>query len=139
MPVLHDPREVTRLEVGQRGEVAVAKREAVIVVADVQGLAHALRVAVHKTEVAVVGAAPDARRLQHDAQRHPLWPFDVVLDLLPRRQPGLEYELVIRGQELPVEKVLEGTAVNSEQLGAWDELKGRTQRFGRDRLYANHC
>src|SRR6266571_4043158 len=92
-----------------------------------------------EAEIAVIGAAPDARRLQRDAHRHPLRAFDVVFDLLPRGQAGPEHELLVGGQELPVEKVLEGTGVDREQLGAWGEFESRTQRVGRDRLYANHC
>ena len=137
-PVLDDPLEIPRLQVGQRGEVAVAKREPVIVVPDVERLAHPLRVAIHEAEIAVVGAAPDPGWLQHDAHRQPFRPFDVILDLLPRGQPRPKHELLVRSQELPVEKVLEVPAIHLEQLGSWDEFEGGTQRVGCHRLYANH-
>ena len=87
----------------------------------------------------MVGAAADAGRLQHNAHRQPFGPFDVVLDLLARGQPGHEHEVLVGGQELPVEKVLEVFAVDREQLGSWDEFEGGAQRVGCHRLYANHC
>ena len=77
-------------------------------------------------------------RLQHDAHRQPLRAFDVILDLLPRWQAGPQDELLVRGQELPIEKVLETPAVDLEQLGSWDEVEGGAQRLRRHRLHANH-
>ena len=68
-PVLHDALEIPLLEVGQRGEVAVPERQPIIVVTDIQHLPHALRVAVHEAEVAMIRAAADAGRLEHDAHR----------------------------------------------------------------------
>ena len=83
--VLDDPVVIPRLQIGQRGEVAVAKRETVIVVADVERLAHALRIAIHEAEVAMVRAAPNTRRLERNAHRQTLGPLDVVLDFFSRR------------------------------------------------------
>ena len=113
-PVLDDSLEVPRFQVGQRREVAVTEGQPVIVVPDVQGLSQAGGIAVYKAEVAVIRAAPDPGRLEHDAHRQPLGTFDVVLDLLPRREPSAEHELLVGGQELPVEKVLERLAIDLE-------------------------
>src|SRR2546425_6406729 len=62
-PVLDDPREVPRLEVRERGEIAIAEREAVVVIADVERLTHPLGGAVHEAEIAVIGATADAGRV----------------------------------------------------------------------------
>ena len=82
--VFDDSRRVPRLEVGEGGEVAVAKRQPIIVVADIQRRPQAIRVAVDEAEIAVVPAAPDARRFERHAHREPLGTLNVVLDLPPR-------------------------------------------------------
>ncbi len=138
-PVLHDARQVPGLEIRERGEIAVAKREPVIVVPDVQCLAQAERIPVHKAEVAVVGAAPDPGRLERHPHRQALGTLHVVLDLLTRRQPRPQHELVIGGEELPIEKILEVSVVDREELRSGDETEGGAQRIGRHRLHANHC
>src|SRR5258708_11074468 len=84
----------------------------VIVVPDVQGLAHPLGVAVDEAEVAVVGTAPNPWRLEHDAHGQPFRAFHVVLDLLPRWHARPEHELIVCGQELPVEKVLQSLCIH---------------------------
>ena len=95
-PVLDDPLDVPRLEVGQRGEVAVAEREPVVVVADVEHFAQPLGKAVHEAEVAAVGAAADPRRLERDAQRLVERALDVELDLLAVRLADVQEELLPR-------------------------------------------
>jgi len=138
-PVLHDARQVPRLEVREGRKIAVAEREPVVVVADVQSLAQSQRVAVHEAEIAVVGAAPDARRLERHPHRQSLGTLNVVLHFLPRGELRPKHELVVGGEELPIEKILEVTSVDREELHAGDETEGGTQRIGRHRLHTNHC
>ncbi len=138
-PVLDDPLEVPRLQIRQSREVSVAERESIVVVPDVEDLPHALRVAVHEAEIAVVGTAPDAGRLECHAQREPLGALYVVLDLLPRWQLRPQHEAVVCGEELPVEKVLEVAIVDRNELGPGDETEGSAQGIGRHRLHTNHC
>ncbi len=87
----------------------------------------------------MVGAAPDTRRLERHPHREPLGTLYVVLHLRPRREPCPQHELVVGGEELPIEKILEVTFVDREELRSGDETKGGTQRIGRHRLHANHC
>src|SRR2546425_9902260 len=79
-PVLDDPREVPRLEVRERGEIAIAEREAGGVVAGGERLTHPLGVAVHEAEVAVIGAPAGAGRLERHSPRQP-----------PRARPGVPH------------------------------------------------
>ena len=80
--VLDDPLLVPGLQVREGREIAVAERQAVVVIADVERRPHRLRIPVHKTEVAVIGAAADTRGLERHPHRHPLGTLDVVLDLV---------------------------------------------------------
>ena len=137
-PILHDPVEVPGLQIRERRKVAIAERQAVIVVADVERLPQAVWVAVHKAEIAVIRTAPDPGRFEGHAHRQPFRALDVVLDLLPRREPSPQDELLVRSQELPIKKVLEGSAVHLEEFCAWDKLEGGTQGLRRHRLDTNH-
>ena len=70
-PLLDDPLEVRVVEVGQRDVVAVQEREPVVVVLDVEALAHPPRQLVDEAEHALVGAGRDVagpRRLELDAE-----------------------------------------------------------------------
>src|SRR6185503_11354196 len=62
-------------------------------------------------------AAPHARGLELDAQWLAIGALDVGDEIAPIGQPSLDDERLVRGEELPVEKVVERTAVHREQLG----------------------
>ena len=137
-PILDDPLQVPGLEIRQRGEIAVPEGESVIVVANVEHVAQPLRIAVHKAEVAMVGAAADARRFERDAHREPLGPLHVVLDVFPGRQARPQHERVISGEEFPVQKVPKLPAVDRQQLRPRSETQFRAERMRRHCFYANH-
>src|SRR3989442_478220 len=138
-PICDDPLQVPRLEVGQRRKVAVPERQPVIVVPDVQRRPQTLGVAVHEAEVAVVGAATDPRCFQRDAEGEPLRSHDVVLDAVAVGQRGGQHEALVRGQELPIQEVLERATVDRVQLHSRDEPEFRAERARRHRLDTNHC
>src|SRR2546425_11273122 len=71
-PILDDALHVPGLQVRERREVAVAEGQPIVVVADVQRRPQAVRVPVDETEVAVVPATPDPRRLERHAHRETL-------------------------------------------------------------------
>src|SRR2546422_6327648 len=77
---------------------------------DALPISQAVRVPVHETEVAVVPATPDPRRLERHAHREPLGALDVVLDRLPRRQARRQEEAVEYDIERPDRK---STRLNS--------------------------
>ena len=119
-------------EVGERGEVAVAERQAVVVVPDVEHVAQPFGEAVHEAEVAAVGAAPDPGRLEREPERLARRALDIELDLLTVRLADVEQDLLLGGEELPVEKVVELPAVHREQLGAGPEPQLLGDRIGLD-------
>jgi hypothetical protein len=138
-PVLDDPGGVVRLEVGQRREVAVPERQPVVVVADVEHLADAVRVPFDEAEVTAVGAAPDAWRLDGDPHRLLDRAFDDDLErLIGPRLLEDEGELLVRRQKLPVEKVLELAAIHRIQLGAGYESELLADRIGLDTGHLDH-
>ena len=122
-PVLEDARDVLVLHVRQRREVAVGEGEPVVVVANVQRRAEPLRQPLDETELALVAAAAHARRLEHDAHRHSLGALDLENELLTLGGGELEHELLVRGEELPVEKVLELAPIHRAQRGAGDNAE----------------
>ena len=75
------------------------------------------------------GSSDDAHRL---AQR----PLDVELDLLAVGLADVQQERLLRGEELPVEEVLELAPVDREELGAHlqAELLGDRRRLHRGDL-----
>ena len=119
--VLEDPRDVALLHVGERREVAVGERQPVVVVAHVERLPETLRESLDEAELALVGAAADRRRLELDAERLSLGTLDLVDDLLSVRQARLDDELVLGGEELPVEEVRERAAVHRQELRPGDD------------------
>ena len=127
-----------RLEVGQRREVAVPEGEPVVVVPDVEHVAQAIGQPIHKAEVAAVGAAPDPGRLERHPERLAQRPLDLELDLLPAGLAHVQQELLLGGQELPVEKVLQLPAVHREELGAFLEPQLGCDRIGMYCGYSNH-
>ena len=137
-PELDDPLDVLRLEIGERGEVAVAEREPVVVVPDVQHVAQPVGQAVDEAEVATVGAATDAGRLERDAQWLTQRALDLVLDLLAVRLADLEEKLLFGREELPVEEVLELPAVHRQQLRPLGEPELLCDRFGLYRRHSYH-
>jgi len=116
-PVLDDAVQVPLLEVGQGREVSVAEREAVIVVPDVEGLPHPCGLPSTKqksqwlaqrrirggSSVTPIGS-PSGRSTSYSISS-------------PEGKPGSQHKVLVRGQELPVEKVLEVPAADREQLG----------------------
>ena len=90
-PLGHDPLEVGLGETGERREVPVEERQPVVVVLQVQALAHALGQLVDEAERAVVvaGAHPvEHRARQLDAERRALGLVDVRRPLEPARAGG---------------------------------------------------
>jgi hypothetical protein len=96
-PVFENSLHVPRFQVGERREVAVPEREAVVVVADVQGFPQSLRKTVHEAEVTAVGAAPDAWGIELDAQGGVVGPFHVELHGLPIRGACQQHEALLGG------------------------------------------
>jgi hypothetical protein len=122
-PVFHDPLDIVLLDIGQGCEVAVAEREPVVVVADIEDIAQAFGKAIDKTEVTAVGAAADAGRLQGDAERNGRGPLDVELDLFSVGLADVEEKLVFGGEELPIEEVFELATVHRNKRGPGDEAQ----------------
>src|SRR5690606_15225056 len=104
-PVLKDASEVPLLEIRQRREVAVREREAVVVVANVQVAAKSLRQPLDEAEFALVRAPAHARRLELQAERLTELSLDLQLQLRTVGKPGGDEQLLLRGEELPVEEI----------------------------------
>jgi hypothetical protein len=86
-PILEDTAYVSRLQIGERGEIPVTKRQPVIVVPDVERIPEARGQTVHEAEIAAIGTPADGRRLQLHAHRKPFGPLDVELHQLAVRLP----------------------------------------------------
>ena len=138
-PVLDDALDVPGLEIREGCEVAVAEREPVVVVPDVEDVAQAVGQTVHEAEVAAVGAAADAGRLQRHAERLAQRALDLELDLLAAGLAHVQEELLLRRQELPVEEVLQLAPVDREQLGAHGEPQLLGDRLRLHPRHANHA
>ncbi len=134
-PVFDDPAHVLRLEIRQRGEVAVAEGEAVVIVPDVQDVTQAVGKPVHEAEIAAVGASPDARRLERNADRLAERALDVELDLFAAGTAHVQQEVLFGREEFPVQEVLELLPVDREQLGPGLQPELFADRF---RLYRRH-
>ena len=63
----------------------------------------------------------DRWRLELDAHRLALAALDLVDDRLAVGETGLDHELVVGREELPVEEVRQLAAVHRQQLGARDD------------------
>ena len=137
-PILDDALDVPRLQVREGGEIAVSERQTVVVVADVEGCPHLLGVPVHEAKVTMIGAAADARGFERNPHRHTLGALDVVLDFLPSRRLHVQHEVVIGGEELPIQEVLERAAVDRKQLRSSGQPYCGAQGVRRHRLHANH-
>ena len=116
----HHPLEVGLGEPGQRGEVAVEKRQPVVVVADVQALAHALGQLVDEAELAVVVAGPDLVEqggVHLDPER--LGPVALDGDRQLEAAPAqVDVELGLVGQQLVLDDVSGDLAVHGDDLVA---------------------
>ena len=66
---------------------------------------------------------PDPGRLQGHAERLTQGTLDVEFDFLAVRLPHVQQHLLLRGEELPIEKILELAPVDRKQLGAFPEAK----------------
>src|SRR6476661_33441 len=117
-PVFDNALDVVRLEVGESSEVPIAEGETVVVVADIQHLTKPGGQPIHEAEVAAVGAAPNAGWLEAQAKGISQWSLDLELYLLTIRLPHVEEELFLCGQEFPVQKVVQRTAVDGKKLGS---------------------
>ena len=102
--------DVALLHVRERREVSVGERQAVVVVADVEGLPKPFRQTFDEAELAAIRAAPDRRRLELDAERLAFRALDLVDDVLAVGKLRLDEKLVVSGQKLPVEEVGESRA-----------------------------
>jgi hypothetical protein len=85
-PFGQDPFEVRLGEAGEGREVAVQERQAVVVVADIKALAHALGQLVYETELAVVVAGPDPVKKRR-VDLHAEWLAAVALHLQRELDP----------------------------------------------------
>ena len=137
-PVFDDALHVVGLQVGQRGEVAVAEREPVVVVPDVEDVTQAVGQPIHEAEVAAVGAAPNPRRLELYPDRLPQGTLDVELDLLAIGLTHVKQELFLGGEELPVEEILQLAAIDREKLRTFLEPQLGRDRIGMYRSYSDH-
>src|SRR5262249_23112871 len=99
----------------------VLEREPVVIVADIEHLPEPLGQAIDETEIAAVGAAANPGRLDGDAEGLGKRSFNVKMDFLAARLANGEAELLLGGEELPVEEVFELAAVDGEELGARQE------------------
>ena len=131
-PVFLDPVDVPLLQVGEGREVAIAEREAIVVVADVEDLPEPVRVSFHEAEVAPVGAAADPHRLHLDPHRKFLGTFDVVLDLFAIRVPDVQQERLVSGEELPVDEILDLPPADGEDLRAGAKAEFGPEGVGMD-------
>ena len=137
-PVLEDARDVALLHVRERREVAVGERQPIVVVANVERLAQALRQPLDEAELAAVRAAANRGRLELDAQRLAFRPLDLVDDRFAVGQRGFDDELVVGGQKFPVEEVGELAPVDRQQLGARHDSQLLRDAGREDGLHANH-
>ena len=134
-----NPGHVPGLQIREGGEIAVAKGEPVVIVANVERRSQAGRIPVHEAEVAAIGAAADAWRLEPHAKRQILGTLDVELDFLARGHAGVQQKAVVGGQELPVQEVFELPAVDGQEIGAGDEPEFRPERLRCHRLHTNQA
>ena len=127
--------EVGLGEAGQRREVAVEERQAVVVVLEVEALPHALGQLVDEAERAVVVArahAVEHRALELEAERG----AGVLLDdheLLEAAAEHFELDARLVGLDLVADDVAHGLTVEREQLVAGEKPGGVGRRAGRDR------
>ena len=120
-----DPLEIGLGESGQRREVPVEEREAVVVVLQREALPHALRQLVDEAERAVVVArahAVEHRARELEAERRPggLVDADRALETAP---PDLELDDRFVGLHLVADDVAQVLAVDGEDLVAGDQSK----------------
>ena len=131
-PVLEDAGDVLVLHVRERREVAVGKGKAVVVVAHVERRAQPFGQPLDEAELALVGAASHTWRLEDYPHRHPLGALELEDELFTVGRRHLEHELVIGGEKLPVEKVLELPPVHRLERGA-----GENAELGGDGIREN--
>ncbi len=135
-PLRHHAFQIGFGETGERGEISVEKREPVVVVLQVQALAHALGQLVDETERAVVVAGADAvehRARQLDPERRALGLVDLHD---PLHTAPAQVELHVRAVDLDLvrDDVAEYLAVDREHLVAHDDARLRGRRSGRDSI-----
>src|SRR5690606_4276351 len=116
-PLLDDPLEVALAEVRDGDVVAVEEREAEVAVAEVERLAEAEGALVDEAEDAVVPARLDAELLELDAEALVVVLRDVLDFELPLKA-HLQLQLLLGGLEAEVELVLDGLAVDGDDLVA---------------------
>ncbi len=133
-PLGDDPLEVRLGEAGQRGEVPVEEREAVVVVLQVQAAPHALGQLVDEAERAVVVAGADPvedRALELEPERRAGGLLDPHLALEPApAQLDLDDGLV--GLHLVADDVPQLLAVQAQHLVARQHARAMRRALGRD-------
>src|SRR3984957_7302424 len=115
--VLEDPPNVALANVGERREVAVRERQAVVVLPQVQWRTKAWRQAFDETELAAIRALPHGRWLEFHSHRVPVPALHFVYPVLAIRLARFDHQLFVGAQELPVEKIGDPAAVDGQQLG----------------------
>ena len=126
-PLADDPLEVGLGEAGQGREVPVEKRQPVVVVLQVEALAHPLRQLVDEAERAVVVAGADAvehRARQLDAERRAFGLVDVD-DPFQTAAPKVELDVRAVDLDLVRDHVAYDLAVDREHLVADDHARER--------------
>ena len=68
-PIADDPLDILRLQIGEGGEIAVAKREPVVIVPNVEDLTEPLRIAIDEAEVAPIGTSTNPGWLEGEPDR----------------------------------------------------------------------
>ena len=125
-------------EAGEGGEVPVEKGEPVVVVLQVEALAHPLGQLVDEAERAVVvaGAHPVEHRARElDAERRALGLVDVH-DPLQAAPPEVELDVRAVDLDLVRDDVAHHLAVDREHLVAHDHARERGRGSGRDGINA---
>ena len=131
----HHALEVGLGEPGERREVPVEEREAVVVVLQVQALPHALRELVDEAERAVVvaGAHPvEDRAVELEAERRARRLVDDH-ELLEAAAAQLELDPRLVGLDLVPDDVAHRFAVERDELVTGEDARGVGRRAGRDR------
>ncbi len=137
-PLGDHPLEIRLGEPRQRCEVPVEKRQPVVVVLQIQALAHALGQLVDEAErtVVVAGANPiEHRARQLDAERRTFGLLDVHRTLEPA-PAQVELDLGTVDLDLVRDHVANRLAVDRKDLVAHQHTRPRRRRSGRDSINA---
>ena len=137
--IFEDAVDVALLHVRQRREVAIRKRQPVIVVADVQVFPQSLRQPLDEAELAPIRASAHGRRHQLDTDRLALRSLDLVEDLFAAWQTGFDDEVVVGRKKLPIEEVPKFAAIHRQQFGSRNDLELFSDASCAYLADSNHC